>query len=124
MAWDDNKINGDVLEPDEWNAMVVFIKFGTVPPVSFNDSDQTPSVADERHFKTANTGATSITTFDDGTNGQRITIIAGDDNTTIVPGATLKLNAGSELLLSTYDVIEFILDSTIWVCSSYSQNTA
>jgi len=126
MAWDDIKSDGNTLVSAEWNAMVVVIKgiiSGIETPTSFSDADATPSVADHRHFKTANTGATSITTFDGGTNGQRITIIAGDANTTITPGATLECSAGSPLLLNSGDVIEFILDSTVWRCCSYSQNT-
>lgn len=127
MAWDDTKSDGNVLEPDEWNAMVAVIKAivsGISIPTAFDVDDATPSVAGNRHFKTANSGATSITTFDDGNNGQLIMIIADDDNTTITPGATLKCNAGSPLLLAQYDTIQFILHSTIWVCTGYQQNTA
>ena len=126
MAWDTTKIDGNVVEPVDWNDQVDEIKDlvnGVGTPASFVDLDTTPSVSVGRHFKTANTGATSITTFDDGTNGKEITIIGGDALTTFVDGATLKLNAGSDLIIGQYDVIKFILDVTVWLCTSYQQNT-
>ncbi len=121
-------INATEVNPTTWNELVDAINANTagisVDGVSaFADGDTDPSVADNKVFKTANTGATVITTFDDGTDGQRITIIADDANTTITPGATLKCNAGADLDLEQYDIVEFILHGSVWCCTSYQQNT-
>ncbi len=51
---------------------------------TFADADATPSVAGGgKVFITANTGATTITDFDDGRAGQEIVVIINDGNTTI-----------------------------------------
>lgn len=57
--------------------------------------DTTPSVAGVGVLLSANTGATSITQFDDGSPGQRIVFVFGDANTTLVHGANLVLASGS-----------------------------
>jgi len=65
---------------------------GTVPilyqnPVAFSDADTTPDVSAGQVFITANTGATTITDFDDGTNhaglqdGRELVVICNDTNT-------------------------------------------
>lgn len=91
---------------------------------AFVDADDTPSVSGGTNFLTANTGATTITQFDDGVNGQMISIIAGDDNTTIADNANIKHNAGSARLLGQYDIARFIHNGTLWVGAGYEQNTA
>ena len=55
--------------------------------------DTTPSVANliDNILNTANAGATSITTFDDGINQQLLELHIGDANTTLVDGTTLAL---------------------------------
>ena len=58
---------------------------------TFTDGDTTPSVDGVRLGITANTSATSITTFDNGAVGQHITIRFGDTNTTLVHGSNLTL---------------------------------
>jgi len=50
---------------------------------AFADADATPSVAYWRFYKFANTGATNVTAFDGGYDGQEI-VLRGDVNTTIV----------------------------------------
>lgn len=62
--------------------------------VLFANGDTTPDVSESLVFKTQNTGATSITNFDGGYDGQRITIVFNDVLTTIVDGAPIRL-AGS-----------------------------
>lgn len=85
---------------------------GTVTALA--DADTTPSVANGTNFLTANTGATSITTFDDGYNGQVVTLTAGDANTTLVNGATLVLADGANFLPSTGDAITLQYNGTLW----------
>ena len=115
------------VNPTNWNVLVDAINANSagIPQTitTFTDGDTDPTVADTDKFVTGNTGATSITTFDDGTDGQRITITAGDGNTTFVNGATLKYNAGVDITLDQYDVIEFVLETTVWCCCSLSLNT-
>jgi hypothetical protein len=78
------------------------VKLGVVayPWVTFTTTDATPSVRQGLNFKTA--GTTTITTFDDGTDGQLITVKAG--NTITVVGVAMVLD----------DVAQFINDGGTW----------
>jgi len=59
----------------------------------FTDGDTTPSVAGSDVWRTANTGATTITDFDDGYIGQTIYIVVTDDVTKLdLTGTHLKNN--------------------------------
>lgn len=77
--------------------------------------DTKPSVSGRRLWKTANTGATTITELRDGTSGQEIVLWFTDANTTLQHGANLKLvggvnytgAAGKTLLLATADGTEW-----------------
>ena len=91
--------------------------------VSFAAGDTTPSVANGNVFKTANTGATTITMFDDGVAGQKITVIIGDGNTTLdFTGTNLKGNGGADWPSTTNDHMTCIYDGTNWYCD-VSDNT-
>ena len=76
--------------------------------LTFTDADTTPSIAGRNIFVEANTGATSITTFDDGQPGQIIHIRFTTANTTLVDGATLQLAGSANFVGSADDVI------TLW----------
>lgn len=91
--------------------------------VTFADADTTPTVAGSRLFKSANTGATSITTFDDGVAGQRIDIIFGDANTTLVDGATLVLRTGGNYTPAATDTWTGVFDGSVWYELTRSDNT-
>jgi len=83
--------------------------------VVFDDGDTTPSVANGVQVaKTANSAATSITTFDDGLSGQKITVIFGDSNTTIVHGSGIYLRGGADVTPSANTTMSFIYDGTNW----------
>ncbi len=84
------------------------------PPKSFTSLDATPSVKSYGTFVTANAGATSITTFDDGVNGQEIDLICADANTTLVHGATLTLLTGASRKLTNGSVTKFVKQNTVW----------
>lgn len=84
------------------------------PPKSWASLDTTPSVDGYGTFVTANAGATSITTFDDGINGQEITVICADANTTLVQGATLTLLNGASRKLVNGSVTRFVKQNTVW----------
>lgn len=91
---------------------------GVVPvegaAVTFTDTDTTPTVVGSRLFKTANTGATSITTFDNGVAGQEITIIFGDGNTTLVDGATLVMAGSANKTFASTDTWTGVYDGSVW----------
>ena len=93
----------------------------------FADADTTPSVrTTERYglFKTANTGATTISDFDDGQVGQVIYVIIDDANTTIdFTSSGLKGNAGVDWSPTTGDHMTCVYDGTDWYCD-VSDNTA
>ena len=82
--------------------------------VTFNDGDTTPSVVDCYTFKTNNSSSTSITTFDDGESGQKITVIFGDSNTTIVHGSGIYLRDGSNVTPSANTTMSFVYDGSYW----------
>jgi len=92
--------------------------------ITFTDGDATPDVGNGNIFKTANTGATTITMFDGGSNGQVIHVIIADANTTIdFTGTNLKGNAGVNWSPTTNDHMTCIYDGTNWFCT-ISDNTA
>jgi len=91
---------------------------------TFTDGDATPDVGDGNFFKTANTGATTITMFDGGSNGQVIRVIFGDSDTTIdFTGTNLEGNGGSDWSPTTNDHMTCVFDGTNWFCT-VSDNTA
>lgn len=92
------------------------------PVFTFTDQDTTPSVARGNVFKAANTMATTITTFNDGTDGKRITVIFSDALTTIQDGANLNLSGGSDFTSTADDVMELVYDGTSWYEISRSVN--
>lgn len=88
------------------------------PFANFANADATPSVSKGNLFKTANTGATIITTFHDGLAGQVIKVIFGDANTTIdFTGTNLKGNVGGDWTPADGDWMEGVFDGTDWFCS-------
>lgn len=90
--------------------------------VAFTDADTTPSVSGGTRFSEANTGVTSITAFDDGVEGQEITILFTTANTTIVDGANLHLSGGANFVGSADDILVLFYDGTSWYEVSRSVN--
>ena len=85
------------------------------------DLDATPSVAQRKKLMTNNTGATTITGFDDGLPGQEIWVFFNDgtignpSNTTIDFTATsLKGNAGVDWTPNNGDFMVGFLDHLTW----------
>lgn len=105
-------------------AYSTYIASGSVDPRihTFTDADATPSVATGSRtapcaFKTANTGSTTITSFDSGSLGQKIIVIFGDANTTIdFSGTTLKGNDGVDWPAQENDRLTAVHDGTNWIC--------
>ena len=79
------------------------------------ESDTTPSVATKSLLYTNNTTATVITNFDDGQEGQLLTLIMLDSNTTINPNASIAIaGTGSFTASNTGSTISFINHNGIW----------
>jgi hypothetical protein len=88
---------------------------------SFTNADTTPDVSGGwRIFSTANTGGTTITTFDKGYPGQAITIIFTDANTTISEANNIKLSAA--FTSTADDTMSLVYDGTNWYELSRSVN--
>lgn len=92
-------------------ALIVSRQLGVT---TFTASDTTPSVGGGSIFKTNNSGATSITTFDNGRNGQHVIVIFGDANTTLVNSATLEVSGDANFTGAAGDTKTFVLDGTVW----------
>lgn len=127
---EDNYVFTDETVTDNDGKNTIFgtsIQLGTVyrsPFKTLTAEDTTPSVAEGNVFVTANTGATAITDFTDGLNGQKITIFVGDANTDFIDGATLVLQGGASWTTAAEgDVIEFLYRSGVWYEISRSDNT-
>lgn len=78
----------------------------------FASGDTTPSVREGTNFKTNNASATTITSFDDGREGQRIVLIFQDANTTVAETGNIKLSAA--FTSTADDTMELIFDGTNW----------
>lgn len=81
---------------------------------TFADGDTTPSVKSLSDYVTANSGATSITTFDDSTEGQLLRLRINDANTTFINGATLITGTGGNVAGVNGAVYQFIRRGTAW----------
>lgn len=80
---------------------------------TFSNGDTTPSVALGGILRFNNSGATTVTNFDSGHSGQRVTIIF-DGNTTINETGNIKVVGGSTITPGVDDIREFIFDGTTW----------
>jgi len=89
---------------------------------SFADGDATPDVSGGTYFKTANTGATTITDFDGATNAE-ITILAGDGDTTIQNNANITPEGALDFTMDANWTVVFIHNGTKWVEKSRSANS-
>ena len=128
--------NHNFLEADYVNGLVLDSNYGMTPARTiitnstgvdirqsewthivhtFTDEDATPSVKFRKLCKTANTAATTITMFDDGTIGEPVTILIDDANTTIdFTGTNLKGNGGADWSPASGDHMIGIFDGTDW----------
>ena len=92
---------------------------------TFTSRDTTPSVVGGSIFKTANDRTTAITTFDNGTEGQQITILINDANTDFTHDSRfLVLNgAANWTAATTNDSITFVYNGSKWIETNRSDNT-
>ena len=84
--------------------------------VAFGDGDGTPSVLGGHVFKTANSAGKSITNFDQGNEGQVITVIVDDTNTTFTHGGSglLFLNGAANFVATSKGTLTLVFDGTSW----------
>lgn len=85
--------------------------------------DSTPDVQNCNMLVTANTGATSITTFEYGSNGQVVTLMIDDANTTLVHSSGFLLAGGINWTPASGDSITMAKNSIGWREVSRSDNT-
>ena len=85
---------------------------------AFTAQDATPSVANGFKFKTANASGTTITTFDDGFEGQEIWVLL-DANTTIdfSSSASMVGNGGSDWVCAADDFLTATKEGAKWYCT-------
>jgi parallel beta-helix repeat protein len=81
---------------------------------AFTSTDTSPSVASRKDWLASNASATTITAFDDGVNGQEITIRATNGNTTIAHGGTIVNNGSVNAVLPSNGVISYTRQSGTW----------
>lgn len=82
------------------------------------DGDTTPTVLGITQLTTANSMASTITTFDDGVVGQQVTVDINDAYTTFdFTGTTLKGNGGRDWLATNGDTLTALYDGTNWLCT-------
>jgi len=82
------------------------------------DLDTTPSVQGVRVLRVQNSAATTITNFDDPADGQRLTVLVQDANTTIADGTNLEMYGVSYTAAAGNASFEYIYDGTIWQLTS------
>jgi hypothetical protein len=91
--------------------------FGT-----FADGATTPSVSGGNLFLTQNTTATTITDFTGENLGQTITILFGDNNTTVQASGTVLLKSAAAFAASTNDTLTLVAAQGNWYEVSRSVN--
>lgn len=82
--------------------------------ITFTDLDTTPDVGGSNTWRANNTGATSITNFDNGISGQVIRVMSENTNTTFVNGATLKTLEVANKVTVAKGIYEFELVNGVW----------
>lgn len=80
---------------------------------TFADGDTTPSVVLGNVYATANTAPTTITSFTNGTAGQRL-IVRVDANTTIANNSSIKLSGGTSVTGAANFCVAFQNISSVW----------
>ena len=90
--------------------------------VANTDADLTPSVKHGNLFLITNSGATSITDFDDAEDGQLIELHFADANTTLVDSAALVMAGGANKNFAATDVCVLRSRSGVWYEITRSEN--
>lgn len=83
--------------------------------IAFPDGATTPSVKRSNVFKTVNTGPTTITNFTQGVDGQQITVVMRDANTTIANGGSINTRSGADIVPAVNRSYSFVREGGVWV---------
>lgn len=86
----------------------------TASLVTATNGDVTPSVLGWAWGKIDNSSATTITNFDDGVEGQEITLLFANANTTIEDNLNIDTLSNANTTPSGGDVLKFILIDGLW----------
>lgn len=92
------------------------LRFNVLPSQTaqkFVAADTTPSVTNHEYWIANNTGAVTVTKFDDGADCQELRIL-GDGFTTVANNANIKTNTGVNKLLAVNKVYRFTNFNGIW----------
>jgi hypothetical protein len=86
---------------------------------TYTDGATTPSVLGVSHMAVSNTGATSITNFINAVNGQILTVLFTDSNTTVTRN-NAYLSGGVNFTSTANDTLTLLYNSGSWyeVCRS------
>jgi hypothetical protein len=87
---------------------------------TFPDNDATPDVRNGSLFRISNTSATVLTNFDNGRDGQQLTLRFTNSNTDVADNASIKL-AGT-FSPSADDTLQLVSDGGIWYETGRSSN--
>ena len=88
---------------------------------TYTSGDTTPSVLGVSHMSISNTGATSITNFTNSVNGQILTLLFNDSNTTITRN-NAYLFGGLNFTSTANDTLTLIQNGGLWYEVSRSVN--
>lgn len=91
--------------------------------INYSDGDTTPSVLNASHIFIANSGATSITDFDDAVDGQILICVFSDSNTTITRD-NAYLSGGANFTSTANDILtlRYSTGAGLWTEVSRSVN--
>lgn len=89
-----------------WNSRIPYTAGDTTPSVKHGGKVTTMVIA--------NSGATSITNFDDGFSGQVLVCRFNDSNTTITRGTNMKLAASTNFTSADRSILTLINDDGVW----------
>ena len=85
---------------------------------NFIDNDTTPDVSSQDHYRTANSALTLITFFDNGYDGQIITVRVDDVNTRFINSISLVLPDGVDIDADSGDFFTFQKIGVNWYLQS------
>lgn len=81
------------------------------PSVTATLNSATPSIAGVRELTFNNSSATTVTSFSGGIGNQEIFVRTGNGQTTLQHGANIKIVGGANRLMTTDDLLHFIMNS-------------
>lgn len=103
----------EIADDTIFKGTVKFIELPESPLEYANFSDTTPSVLNIERLVFQNSGATTVTNFADGQEGQLIHVV-GDGQTTLDNGTYIATRSGSDILLSSGTVYSFMFVNGVW----------